>query len=54
IRRHNSNHKGYTGKTNDWKLVYTEEFSSKESAYNRERQLKKMKNRKLIEQLINW
>ena len=28
IRKHNSNHKGFTGKTNDWELVYTEKFDS--------------------------
>ncbi len=25
-RRHNSNHKGWTGKVNDWEIDYSEEF----------------------------
>jgi putative endonuclease len=46
IRKHNTHHRGYTGKTNDWKLVYMEEYSIKKDAYQRERQVKKWKNRK--------
>jgi len=53
LRRHNSNHKGFTGKNADWNVVYTEEFSTKELAYARERQIKAWKNRKRIEELIN-
>ena len=52
LRKHNSNHKGFTGKSNDWKVVYTEPYSTKEAAYARERQLKKWKSRKRIEQMI--
>ncbi|WKK82104.2 GIY-YIG nuclease family protein [Marivirga arenosa] len=52
LRKHNSNHKGYTGKAKDWKIVYTEVFSSKELAYARERQIKSWKSRKRIESLI--
>jgi len=51
IRKHNSNHKGFTGKTNDWILIYSESFETKEQAYARERQVKKWKNRKKIEEL---
>ena len=52
LRKHNSNHKGFTGKFRDWKVVYTESFPSKELAYAREREVKKWKNKKLIEKLI--
>ena len=52
LRKHNSNHKGWTGKTNDWRYVYTEIFETKELAYVRERQIKKWKNRQGIERLI--
>ena len=52
LRRHNSNHKGFTGKTGDWKTVYIETFSTKEKAYEREREVKKWKSRKRIEALI--
>ena len=37
VRKHNSDHKGYTGKFNDWKVVYQEIFSSKQLAYARVR-----------------
>lgn len=52
INNHNYNHKGFTGKTNDWTLVYQEVFTSKSDAYARERQVKKWKSRKKIEILI--
>jgi putative endonuclease len=51
IRKHNSNHKGFTGNVNDWKLVYSEKFDTKEAAYARERELKKWKNRRRSERL---
>jgi putative endonuclease len=53
VRRHNSNHKGFTGKTKDWELVYFEEFSSKEEAYGRERKVKSWKSKAKILELIN-
>jgi len=52
LRRHNSNHKGFTGKAGDWELVYTETYTSKKEAYIRERQVKGWKSRKAIERLI--
>ncbi len=51
IRKHNSNHKGFTGKTNDWILVYSESFETKTQAYARERQVKEWKSRKKIVEL---
>ena len=52
LRRHNSNHKGFTGKANDWTYVLTESYPAKEDAYKRERAVKSWKSRKLIEKLI--
>jgi len=52
LRKHNSNHKGFTGKYNDWKVAYTEIYETKSEAYARERQVKVWKNRKRIEELI--
>ena len=52
IRKHNSIHNGFTGKYNDWILVYSEEFDSKTEAYTREREIKAWKSRKMIEKLI--
>ncbi|MBL7811480.1 MAG: GIY-YIG nuclease family protein, partial [Bacteroidetes bacterium] len=52
LRKHNSNHKGFTGSQADWKIVYSEAFSSKTEAYARERQVKSWKSRKRIQALI--
>ncbi|TMI68480.1 MAG: GIY-YIG nuclease family protein [Bacteroidetes bacterium] len=52
LRRHNSNHSGFTGKANDWELVYKEEFPLKSAAQKREKEIKAWKSRKRIELLI--
>ena len=52
VRKHNSNHSGFTGKIGDWELVYTEIVESKTEALKREIQIKKWKSRKKLEQLI--
>ena len=52
IRRHNTNHKGFTGKANDWALVYKEEYKDKSEAYRREREVKNWKNRRRVENLV--
>ena len=53
LRRHNSNHKGFTGGIGDWTAVYTEQYISKTEAYRREREVKNWKSRKLISKLID-
>jgi putative endonuclease len=52
IRKHNSNHKGFTGGIGDWLLKYSEEYSTKEEALKREKEIKRWKSRKLIENLF--
>ncbi|KAA5534848.1 GIY-YIG nuclease family protein [Taibaiella lutea] len=52
LRRHNTNHKGFTGKASDWEIAYTELYQSKSEAYSRERLVKSWKSRKRIEALI--
>jgi len=52
LRKHNSNHKGFTGKVNDWRIVYSEEYATKEEAYSRERLVKKWKSKVRIQELI--
>ncbi len=52
LRKHNTNHKGFTGKIGDWILVYTEVFTEKKLAMLREDVIKKWKSRKMIEKLI--
>jgi putative endonuclease len=51
LRRHNSNHKGFTGSANDWVYYYVEEHISKESALTREKEIKSKKSRKYIQSL---
>ena len=53
IMRHNQKSKGFTGYVNDWKIVYTEKYNSKEEAYTREQQIKSWKSRIKIQKLIN-
>ena len=52
LRRHNTNHSGFTGKALDWELKHTEEFTDKAAALKRERQIKSWKSRVKIEGLI--
>ena len=52
LRRHNSNHRGFTGKVGDWELRYVEEYSTKADAMEREKQIKSWKSRIKIEKLI--
>jgi putative endonuclease len=52
LRQHLYEHAGFTGKAKDWKLVYHEVFPLKSAAYARERQVKRWKNRLLVERLI--
>ena len=52
LRRNNTNHRGFTGGIGDWVIVYTEGFSTKEKAMQREKQIKNWKSRKMIEKLI--
>ena len=53
IRKHNSNHQGFTGKVGDWELKYFEPFETKEQASKREKEIKAWKSRIKIEKLIN-
>jgi putative endonuclease len=53
LRKHNSDHDGFTGKFKDWVIMHTEEFPSKTLAYAREREVKKWKSHARIQALIN-
>jgi len=52
LRKHLSNHSGFTAKAKDWKIVYYEVFSDKSVAYKRELQIKSWKSKVKISQLI--
>ena len=53
IRKHNANHKGFTGGPGDWTLVYSEIYNSKSDALKREKEIKKWKSKKLILKLMS-
>ena len=53
LRKHNSNHKGFTGKSHDWQFFYYEIYETKDEAYKREREIKGWKSKKMIESLIS-
>ena len=53
LRKHLSNHSGFTAKSKDWEIVYFEEFESKSLAYKRELEVKKWKSKIKIQKLIN-
>jgi putative endonuclease len=53
LEKHLSNHKGFTAKAKDWKIVHLEYFQLFEDAYLRERTIKAWKSKKMIEKLIS-
>src|SRR5688500_12618598 len=57
LRRHLTDHDGFTSKAKDWKLVYQETFEDKKSAATREREIKSWKSairiKALIEKMLN-
>jgi putative endonuclease len=53
ITRHNQKSKGFTGNTNDWKIIYSECYSTKYEAMAREKQIKSWKSRIKIQELLS-
>jgi len=52
LRRHLSNHRGYTANAKDWQLVYSKRYFSKIEALKRERHIKHWKSKTRIQDLI--
>ena len=52
LRKHLSNHKGFTAKSKDWEIIYSETFETKSEAYKREMQIKSWKSKIKITKLI--
>ena len=50
---HNNLPKGWTASFRPWKLIYTEEFGSKQEALIREKELKSARGRESIRKIIN-
>ena len=53
LKKHLSNHKGFTSKTKDWNVVYQEYFESLPEAMTRERSIKSWKSKRMIQVLID-
>jgi len=53
LKKHLSSHSGFTSRAKDWKIVYSETYPSKAEAYQRELEIKRMKSKKFILNLIN-
>ncbi|MFN3871677.1 MAG: GIY-YIG nuclease family protein [Ignavibacterium sp.] len=52
LERHNMEWSKFTRRGIPWKIVYYEEYDSKTEAIKREREIKKKKSRKYIEEII--
>ena len=52
LQRHNTSNHGFTSTGKPWELKYSESFETKQEAIQREMQLKKLKSRKVLEELI--
>ncbi len=53
LERHNQGWGKYTKRGIPWKLVYYETYATKTEALRREREIKRKKSRKYIEELLN-
>jgi len=52
LRRHNDNRSAATRLRGPWRLVYREEYASRQAAVARERQIKAQKSRAYVERLV--
>ena len=52
IKKHLSNHRGFTSRAKDWMVIYTETYPEKRKAILREMELKAWKSKYKIETLI--
>jgi putative endonuclease len=52
LQEHNSGISTFTAKASDWKIMFTQQFNSREEAHKRELEIKNKKSRKYIEWLI--
>ncbi len=52
LRRHLSNHSGFTSRAKDWQCVFSERYSQKEDAQKRGKEIKGWKSANRIRVLI--
>jgi len=53
VEQHNRGKSSYTKRKSPWKLVHYEKFHSRKEAMKRERDIKRKKSRKYIDNLIS-
>jgi putative endonuclease len=53
LKKHLTNHDGFTSKAKDWVIVYYESYNTIQLAYVIELQIKRGKSKKAIIKLIN-
>lgn len=53
LKKHLSKHSGFTAKVKDWIIVYSEQFETKQTAMQREKEIKSWKSIVKIKLLIN-
>ncbi len=53
LRRHLSDHKGFTSKSKEWVIVFQEFYEDHSFAHKRELQIKSWKSRIMIETLVS-
>lgn len=53
LQQHNLGKSGYTKRCKNWRLVYSEEFSTRKEAMLREAELKSSKGRKFVRSLLD-
>ena len=52
LKKHLTNHDGFTSKAKDWKIVHYEVYDNIQLAHARELQIKKWKSKKAITRII--
>ena len=52
LSHHLANHKGFTAKAKDWKVVHTQNFDNKTAAMSEEKRLKALKSKIRLQQFI--
>jgi putative endonuclease len=53
LKKHLSNHDGFTGTAKDWVVVYHNQHPSTSAARQEEMKIKRAKSRKVIEQIVS-
>ncbi|MCE1200464.1 MAG: GIY-YIG nuclease family protein [Marinilabiliales bacterium] len=53
LKKHLTDHDGFTAKAKDWRIVFSHEFSNYSDALALEKKIKSWKSRKRIESFIN-